>query len=436
MRKFLKLFILLMLPLIALYGCGSSSVSDTKAGITKTGNLVVSAKFPQNGQKGQIGTAFIDEDTYYIMVTVTDAAGDDYILDLTPENNTGTVPNIPVGQIYITINTWDSQDNNLDYLELAGTIVEGNNTLTATLLRGNWQLVDDFETPSPVSIQLNKTLSADTTTITDFSLITSGYGYASAKKAAIDLEEEFGVSIYDIIAFGSGFSLDYCDSTEYCIGYEGVSYYNQFAGPSTTNNALNSDEGMPLEPDTQYPIPEEADSNRTAVFSGIIPPEGEFSDPDALNYFNTRVTGANTIEGTLIEMLIKSETDSVQCFDVNGVTTPEPGDSNVLITCPFPQGQSVKKAINKSIVKALTQRSGVKRSAPDQEGCFRNIQTSDSYSNTVNVYDLNQDGQNDPMNIVSSFGWTGDACVHPFKALGSQLPPEHLDLMVAKKAKK
>ena len=431
MRKFLVLFTLFLLPLIALYGCGSEGVSissnttgDTPTP-TKTGELVVSAKFPQNGKKGEIGTALIDENTATIEVRVYDSLGSWRWVELTPTNPTGRIANIAVGPVYIYIYTYDSSQNMLDYLFVDGEIVEGQNTLVATLIRGSWQFVDANN--QPTSITLNKTLSTDTTTLTSFSVIPYTYPY-------IDWDEPFAESEYNLLWKGSGFSSELCGgSTETCWD-EGLSYFNQFIGPSTNNNAIDS-QYLPLSPTLEG-------YSRSAFIAGTAP-EGmsDISDPDILNYLNSKVTGPDTMEGHIVELLTKSRTGTRTCYDYSGneITCPETGSAS-----------KSNKGLSKAIAKAISQRAG--KAAIDQDGCFRNLTFSgteeweecadlDNDGNWCECFDFDNDGwyceegersADDWFKVVETFDWAGDACVHPFKAIGSQLPTTDLELVVQK----
>jgi len=432
MKRLYLFLTLFLLPLLALYGCsGSSSGLSTSTGSTgtdggsvaKTGTLVVSAKFPQNGQKGEIGTALIDQNTARIDVYVY-AGGNYYSLELTPSSPTGRIANIPVGPVDIYIYTYDSAWNMLDNLNAKGEIVEGQNNLTATLIRGSWQFVD--ANGNATTITLNKTLSTDTTTLSSFSVIPYPYYYSSMKKASIDLSKSFGESEYNLLWKGSGFDLTLCGATESCWD-EGLSYFNQFIGPSTTNNAVDS-HYLPLPPNPDYPPTPYDPTNRSAFIAGIQP-SGDFipSDPDIFNYFNSRVTGANTMEGTILEILTKSETGTETCYDMSGNQ----------ITCPW-QGTAskAKKALNKAIVKAMSQRIG--KSAANAQGCFIDLQVSGT-DQWEDCADLNNDGKwcytypDDWFKVVEQWQWQGDACVHPFKAVGSQLPTTDLNLVIQKK---
>jgi len=419
MRKFLVLFTLFLLPLIALYGCGSEGVSissnttgDTPT-LTKTGELVVSAKFPQNGKKGEIGTALIDVNTATIEVNVYDSSGSWHGVELTPTNPTGRIANIAVGPVYIDIYTYDSSQNMLDYLYVGGEIVEGQNTLVATLIRGSWQFVDANN--AATSIRLNKTYPDDTTTLTSFSV--TPYWYYSMKKSSIDWNKLFAESEYKLLWKGSGFSSELCGYTEICWD-EGLSYFNQFIGPSTNNNAIDS-QYLPLSPT--------AEGYRRSAFIAGTAPEGmsDISDPDILNYLNSKVTGPNTMEGNIVELLTKSEEETLTCYDLSGnpITCPETGSAS-----------KSNKGRSKAIAKAISQRAG--KSAIDSDGCFRDLTVS-STDEWEGCADLDNDGwwcesPDDWFKVVATWEWRGDACVHPFKAIGGQLPTTDLELVVQK----
>lgn len=426
MRKVLLLFALLLLPLMAFYGCsgsgtGLSADTSTDTGtVSKTGSLTVSAKFPQNGNKGEIGTALIDENTATIEVFVETSSGG-YSLSLTPSNPTGTIANIPVGSLWVSIYTYDSANIMLDYLYLGGEIVEGQNTLTATLIRGSWQLVDSSN--NPTSITLSKTLSTDTTTLNRFSVIPSSYYYA--KKSSIDPTKNFGWSEYNLLWKGSGFSSDLCGATETCQSWLG--YLNQFMGPSTNNNSI-ADGEIPLPATSGYVPTEYEPTNRWAFFGGGLEGMNTFSDPDALNYFNSRVTGATTMEGNILEILAKSDTWTETCKDL----------SDNPITCPWDVGvaSKSKKGLQKSITKAMSQRLG--KAVANANGCFidLNVTGADEWEECA---DLDGDGiwcePEEYFKVVETWDWTGDACGHSFKAVGSQLPSTDLGLIIQKTKK-
>jgi len=414
--KLLASAVLSALSVVALYGCGGGSGSNVSSNPTdgtvlpaKTGTLVVSAKFPTGNGPGQIGTALIDENTARIVVEVYVEYGEGWYfrrVQLTPNNPTARIANVPIGRMSVYITTYDSAYNLLDYLAVGGEIAEGENTLVATLIRGYWKFVD--ANGNPVSIRLNKTLDTDTTTLTGFSVIPYPYWYDAMKKSSIDWNKPFGWSEYNLLWKGSGFSPELCDdSTETCWD-EGLDYLNQFIGPSTNNNAVES-KYLPLPPTPdEYP--------RSAVIVGMGP-EGMFdiSDSDALNYFNSRVTGANTMEGHIVELLTKSSTETLTCYDLSGNE----------ITCPDTSSASKSnKGLSKAIAKAISQRAGKSAIGPD--GCFRDLTISGT-DEWESCADLDNNGRrceypNDWFKVKADWTWTVDACVHPFKAVGSQLP--------------
>jgi len=430
--KLLASAVLSALSVVALYGCGGGSGSNVSSNPTdgtvllaKTGTLVVSAKFPTGNEPGQIGTALIDENTAKIVVVVFNESGYSEDVILTRDNPTARIANVPIGRMSVYITTYDSAYNLLDYLAVGGEIAEGENTLVATLIRGYWKFVD--ANGNPVSIRLNKTLDTDTTTLTGFSVIPYTYTY-------IDWDEPFAESEYNLLWKGSGFSRELCGgSTETCRD-EGLSYFNQFIGPSTNNNAI----------DSQYlPLPKAGDYPRSAFIAGTAP-EGmsNISDQDALNYFNSKVTGPNTMEGHIVELLIKSSTETLTCYDLSGNE----------ITCPDTSSASKSnKGLSKAIAKAISQRAG--KSAIGSDGCFRDltISSTDEWESCADLdndgrwcecFDYDNDGRwceegersaDDWFKVKADGTWTGDACVQPFKAEGRQLPSTDLDLTIQRK---
>jgi|GEM_PF-2364536 len=427
MKKIHHLLVFLLLPLLAIYGCGSSGGPDSGKTNTriKTGTLSVSAVFPQNGQKGQVGTAYIDSDTAFIYVTVIDIQGNEYNLDLTPGTPSGSISGIIPGEVEIGIETQDSQNNLLDYLNLAGTIVTGDNTLVTTLLRGNWKLKN--QSGSDTTITLNKTLASDTATISSFSIIPTEDYFIPLKKSAVSLNDPFMISVYEFLWKGTGFSQTFCGTnTTVCLS-DGVSYSNQFLGPTTNANSL--DGGMiDLQPTPGYVPTTDDPTNRFAMIAGVNEEGMTFSDQSAVNYVNTRVTGANTIEGTILEMHTKSDSNTKTCKDKYGVTCN--GTPNCVITCPALLSQGKKSRIDsKSILKAMTEKQGMKKAAPNSNGCFIDLQTTSAMSIDV-PWDLDQDMQyDDVITVTTNNTWTGDACGHPFRATAGKLPQADVNLV-------
>jgi hypothetical protein len=460
MKKVLLLIASLLLPLMALYGCGSSGVGSTDTGkigstdtgesVSKTGSLTISAKFPQNRGKGEIGAAFIDENTRCISVDI----GYDTAY-LTPENPTTTFTNIPIGERDISIKTFTGYSggvctgSNLDYLYAGATIAEGQNTMVVTLIRANWAFVDG---QNPVSITLNKTMTSAQDNVNSFSIIPSEYYWA--KKSSIDDTKNWDRSSYPILWKGSNLNTtyNYCPGENTaCWGYD-VAYYNQFVGPNTNNNAVE-DGRLELTPDTNYPDTTgcsdgECGSNRFAFFFGlplgsdygygekegpntITFPDGGDAMPTLNAYETTKVTDSNTMVGNIIEVLLKTETRTETCYDVNGVTTPE-GDTNVLITCPWQEVEGSKKAINEAIKKAIMKAMSNRVGKAQVEDCFTNLQWSDSEEWTE-YYDLDDDQSwDDPLNVVYTGSGTADVCFHPFTAKASQIPTTDLEIIIQK----
>ncbi len=412
--KLLASLALFSLPVVAVSCGGGGGGSLGMAGsntekVVKTGELVVSAKFPS---KGEVGSALIDQNTARIRVNVrkvTESGAEQWIgtIDLTPSNPTGRLANVPIGPVRVYVSSYDSGNNLLDHLFITGEIVEGQNNIVATLIRGSWTLVDN--NGNPTTIRLNKTLSDDPTTINSFSVIPYSDPY-------------FGYFDYYLLWKGSGFLTEVPDGCQYqdkCLDY--LDYHNIFIGPSTNKNYLDSDRMLLRSTSEGY--------ERDAFIVGGPPGDDEdasLSDPDIQNYFNSRVTGPTTIEGTIFEVLTRDQQGALTCYDMQGnqVNCPSGVSSSSL-----KQGKGIKTAVQ----KALSQRVG--KSAPDSQGCFRNASGSWTDEWIECLGDLNDNGMlceypDDHIRIVVSVTWSGDVCIHPFKARGSQLPTTDLAVVI------
>ncbi len=408
---------LFSLPVVAV-SCGGGGGSLGMAGsntekVVKTGELVVSAKFPS---EGEVGSALIDQNTARIRVDVrkvTESGAEQEIgtINLTPSNPTGRLANVPTGPVRVYVRSYDSDNNLLDYLFVTGEIVEGQNNIVATLIRGAWTLVDN--NGNPTTIRLNKTLSDDPTTINSFSVIPYSYSYVDFD----DFEAD-----YNLLWKGSGFLTGVPNGCQYqdkCLDY--LKYRNIFTGPSTNKNYLDSDK-LSLRSTSEG-------HKRGAFIVGTPPGDGgnaSFSDPDIQNYFNSRVTGPTTIEGTIFEILTRNQQETLTCYNMQGnqVTCPSGVSSSSL-----KQGKGIKTAVQ----KALSQRVG--KSAPDSQGCFRNGTATWTDEWIECLGDLDGDNiyceyPNERIRIVASVTWSGDVCIHPFKARGSQLPTTDLEVVI------
>lgn len=446
MKRLELLFVIFLFPLIAIYGCGSGSGLSVSTGtgdgttVAKAASLTISAKFPQNGKTGQIGTALIDQNTQCISVFVS--GPNYYSAVLTPTNPSTTFTNVPVGGYWFDIVTYDGPASGgnctgyvLDYLYSGGEVVEGQNTFVATLIRGGWQFVD--ANGDPVTLSLNGTMPTATEQLTGFSVIPSVYYYtapAGLKKSSIDDTRPWASSEYPLLWKGLNLPVDYCGSTQTCQSW--IAYFNQFIGPGTSNNAIEDGE-IKLTPDPNYPQPCDPSgyckSNRWAFFFGlpidptttITDPNGNDMTPTVNAYATTMVTGADTIQGNLLEVLEKSSSGTEKCYDDTGASGVTPGAQ---IQCPWTSGTAKATMKEKAIMKALSE--GIRKA--QAQSCLIDLNWSGTDTWTE-YWDLNNDGQPDPITVEETWSGSGDVCVHPFTAKGSQLPSTDIQLIVQKK---
>jgi len=422
MKRLLMVFGLLLVPLMIMSGCGGggSDVSSSTSGtvseaLSKTGSLTISASFPQDGETGEIGTALIDENTYTITVSVSSYEAQYYTsVHLTKESPTATITKIPVGKVGVYITTKDQDDYILDYLNVAGEIVEGNNTLTATLIRGAW----DFNS----NIILNKTLSSDTTTLNGFSVYP--YYYYVAQNG----HHHEGVSFYDLLWKGSNIPCQ-GETKSSCVGE--LMYHNKFTGPNTNENWIES-EDLCLTPSPSYSsdnldsATQECNSDRKAFIIGKDLEGVEFSDPSILNYSST-VIDKDTIQGYIVETLTKSESSEYSCYVWQDNQWQE-------ANCPFTFNNSgsaakaAKNELSKAIKKAISQRIG--KAEANEQGCFIDLTAEGQDEWTESRW---ENGSYTIYKIVESWTWIGDACGHPFTAEGRQLPETDLEIIVQNK---
>ena len=461
MRK-LGYLALLLLPLLVLYGCGSSSSGSSGSSSQETGSMTFSAKFPQSGKAGEIGSAFISNATQCIEVYVMAKNLNSPVAVLTPSSPTATVAGVPVGLTGVTVKTYDGpksggycSGNMVDQLTATATVAVGSNTFTATMIGAGWQFAS--------AIPLNKTLSNSTESATAF-IVNSLY-YGAMGKAAINdqkpnFRNDYGITwVGNFVSMYNGTPIDKksCDPSNTACSGDDLHYYVQFIGPNTSNNAVDNGQ-LQLLPAAEfantinYGYGGVVETNRFAFFFGI--PFGfDFSntiswggpvygggptmantptDPDAIPDMNalatTKVTGANTMSGNIVEVLLKDWVQGTTTCTVltDGYTgTPV----NQVVTCPV--GISSKKvskeAINKAVLKATSNAVG-KAATIGSDGCFTEdvtIAGVDRWTDNVDVWDGSlwqegQDGWSDQVLIESS--WTGVAkiCSTSFNATATE----------------
>jgi len=464
MRK-LGYLALLLLPLLVLYGCGSSSSGSSGSSSQETGSMTFSAKFPQSGKAGEIGSAFISNATQCIEVYV-ETKSPYPVAVLTPSSPTATVAGVPVGLTGVMVNTYDGPEsasggycsgNMVDQLTATATVAVGSNTFTATMIGAGWQFAS--------AIPLNKTLSNSTELATAF-IVDPLYYYWGMGKAAINDQKPNFRNDYGITWVGNFVSMydnlpiygKYCDqSNTACLG-DDLHYYVQFIGPNTSNNAVDNGQ-LQLLPAAEFPNTinygyDGVETNRFAFFFGI--PFGfDFSntiswggpvygggptmantptDSDAIPDINalatTKVTGANTMSGNIVEVLLKDWVQgTATCTVLTDGWTGAP--VNQVVTCPGGIGGTSKKvskeAINKAVLKATSNAVG-KAATIGSDGCFTEDVTVagvDRWTDNVDVWDGSlwqegQDGWNDQVLIESS--WTGVAkiCRTSFNATATE----------------
>jgi len=430
---------------IGMVGCneGTSNAS------APSGTVVMTASLPSGG----VSKSLIDENTGTINIKLYSGnmmqyGGGTYVkpvlvadVNITRTSPTATIAKVPVGDFFAYVTSYDSNNSQLDRVNLGGTIVEGTNTLNATFVRGKWTL----DTP----ITLNKTLSTDTARIDSISVVPNAYYYTSMGRAALDYNSSLGYTDLSVMINGanlpkvvySGWNQQ-TGNSEYNVtsttetrvgGY--IMYMNQFKGPNTNTNALQSGEMM-LKPISGNVVSEDLNNTRNVFVLGIDPAQKEpmyqetgydsnstFSQ-DVAMYATTKVTAYNKISGNLIETRTISQTWSQKCYDGNTTTTQ--------VTCPWDQQLSAAKARQTAAVKGIkAQRAKLGKSAVGTDGCYRNLNVTDNERYLNSVWDQNASTYR-TITVVGTGTWVGDACVHPFTATGTQLPSTDMNLTIQK----
>lgn len=430
---------------------GGSSLSSTggaETSVSKTAEVVVSAKFPNTS--GGIRPAHIDEAVSSITVTLYAGCNQDYTIcdvyrevTLTRSNPSATITNLPVGKFSYQIVAKDNFDAIVDYLNGIGELSEGRNSLTATLIRAKWSFVDN--NGNPTSISLNKTYSSSQETISYFVVLPYYTPYF------------YDLSLHDIYYFGSNLNAQGCNGNR-CGGYNKLVYYNNFTN-NQNKNALESGQ-LPLIPDPNYqntynPYPNTCwgyyndpygCTNRGAVIVGLPfnfdygydywdTQERRFTYNgqdvtgiinEYLNQYGTSVTSADRMRGLMIEFLFKQGQSQTQCYDVDGDTCG--GQQNCEIQCPYYVMKANKTNKTKMVLKALSNRIG---KAQVQE-CYRDLVVNERYE-WAGYFDLNNDYTPDRVKVVETMNATLDACFHTFNAKASQIPSTDLQLIIQKK---
>lgn len=426
---------------------GGSSLSSTggaETSVSKTAEVVVSAKFPNTS--GGIRPAHIDETVSSITVNLYAGCNQNYTscgvnrsVTLTRSNPSVTITNLPVGKFRYLIVARGSTNEVIDYLSGIGELSEGRNNLTATLIRAKWSFVDSND--NPISINLNKTYSSSQETISYFVVLPLYYYY--------------GVSFHSIYYFGSNLNAQGCNGNR-CGGYNKLVYYNNFTN-NQNKNALEKGQ-LPLIPDPNYPDTYNPNpntcwgyyndpydcTNRGAFIVGLpfnfnygygygVTEERRFTYNgqdvtgiinEYINQYGTTVTSADRMRGVMIEFLFKQGQSQTQCYDVDGVTCG--GQQNCEIQCP--QLGPMKANKTKMVLKALSNRIG---KAQVQE-CYTDIQLNER-KERIELHNIDNDSDMERVKIVETLNATLDACFHTFNAKASQIPHNDLQLIIQKK---
>ncbi len=430
---------------------GGSSLSSTggaETSVSKTAEVVVSAKFPNTS--GSIRPAYIDETVSSIKVILYAGCNQDYMncavnreVTLTRSNPSVTITNLPVGKFRYLIVARSSTNEVVDYLNGIGELSEGRNNLTATLIRAKWSFVDSND--NPISITLNKTYSSSQETISHFIVLpfSQPYGF-------------YSLSFHNIYYFGSNLNAEGCYGNR-CGGYNKLVYYNNFTN-NQNKNALEEGQ-IPLIPDPNYPDTYDPNpntcwwyndpydcTNRGAFIVGLpfnfdygygygVAEERRFTYngqdvtgtiDEYINQYGTTVTSADRMRGLMLEFLFKQGQRQTICYDVDGVTCN--GQQNCEIQCPYYVMKANKTNKTKMVLKALSNRIG---KAQVQE-CYRDLVVNERYE-WAGYFDLNNDYTPDRVKVVETLNATLDACFHTFNAKASQIPSTDLQLIIQKK---
>jgi len=469
LRKLLASAMLAGVPAI-LASCGTGGEAslngDRSVG---TASLNVAVKFPDSDG---VTPQFISQRAQCIEVDYIRGESYKHVI-LTPSSPTGQIQNIIPGMSHIRVVATDTADSDhctgqkLDEINIAANIKEGANQLTATLIgNAKWKFVDENDQPAPII--LNKTYPSSQEEIDSFNLfpgIPDMIGPSS-----IDLTKPFYKSDYTVVFKGKNLYVhednnSKCTEPETCI--TGGWYLLQFIGPSTTNNAFETND-VNLMPDN-----DSGQIERFFTIIGMRPGDDEYEgyygyygpgyyssnftieQPDNTNVIDdwesrfsyTTVVSANRMEGVLAEVAIYSSNDNILCsFDNEGNNT---------FPCPPNLEDHINGDIGPASIKTVSLGSGISTQSIDNDNCYRNSTITEEemvdYIHSPFVYcepttyrcDYNLDGvinDNDDMNgdndvnqldnyyIIKRNVSTGDICLHPFRAKAEEIPLTELNV--------
>ena len=455
----------LLTPALVLNGCdgGGGSAPAATAQAAKA-NVGISVEFPAPGASA----ARIDDNATAIRVDVWDATnvncesitcfGDPTrSVTLDRPAGGGTVSanllGVSPGEALVRVTQLSGSGDTetiLETVNVAANLIEGQNSMTVTLLRAAWTL----QTP----ITFNKIVSSDTSRVDSFALVPS-QTFSQAQSAAtgnVDVYGQLTAAVSPVEIFARGFttygavlrganlcSQDFdayggyggtitCGQTQLVSQRDEIGYFNRHDSNDSANGfaSLVLQNDMPLANDSQgrgrgwMALSLGADGLLAGVGNTGPGADEVISDPAVLNDFKFEVTGGSTVAGNIIEWRDVSTTSANRrCFSDQLLTTA--------VTCPaaaVPTKAGAKgKAYRQALIKALAAaKAGPAKSAADAQGCYLNLQAqfTDIVDITFNPNTLSN------IYVVEDVTDVVDVCRHPFTATATQLPSTDVDLVV------
>ncbi len=507
MKKSLKLLSAALLVGAAGFvaSCGTGGDAVTSAGDSsgsvetlKTASLRVAVKFPNS----QISPQYIDNDVKCVEVVFQDKNEFRKYLALTPDSPSGTLDDLTPGSSLIEIVAVDGvgydydgtpycDGSVIDVVRVKALLKEGPNQLTATLISpARWIFVDNNN--NPISITFNKIKTDSTERIWAFDLKTTGgtllyndYNFDIPQTASYNFDMPGGRTSYYINFKGNDLFIgtdndDYfaCSDTDNdgigdtCATY--AHYYNQFVGPNTSSNVFESN-SIYLNPLTEgndqyarfffvfgtkpgyegyygYSYYDYKDESYIYDFEATQADNTDVIQDIASNFGYTSVVSPNTMLGTILEILVKSEQKGYGCsFDRAGTDT---------FTCPANVGSLFDGSYYQLGPASINiTKNGISTLALNDNDCYTDVTIEEKRGQLVSILvrcnqdndgnyticDYNIDGDindNDDMNgdgivnkdddyyVYHEWRINGDICVYPFRAKAQPIPKTTLDLTI------
>ena len=445
----------LLTPALVLNGCdgGGGSAPAATAQAAKA-NVGISVEFPAPGASA----ARIDDNATAIRVDVWDATnvncesitcfGDPTrSVTLDRPAGGGTVSanllGVSPGEALVRVTQLSGSGDTetiLETVNVAANLIEGQNSMTVTLLRAAWTL----QTP----ITFNKIVSNDTARVNSFALVPFEFlsqlpPTATPIGALVRGISAYGAVLrgdnlcrYDFDAYGGVIGTT-CGQTQLVSPQAAIFNVNRHDSSNSSSNfsSLILLDEMPLANDSQgrergWIAESQGPAGLLAGVGNAGPGADDvISDSAILNDFKFEVTCSSTfaianntctIEGNIIEWRnISSTSTNRRCFsDFNMTTT---------VTCPaaaVPTKAGAKgKPFRQALIKALAAaKAGPAKSAANAQGCYLNLE--------ARYTDIFNDRFNPDVFIVEDVTEVLDACRHPFTARAEQLSATDVDLVV------